>query len=66
MDSDKINALSTAIIAFVTILGLAIGFYYNLKSANAKVLNIWVLELFLATIVLAFTIIIERNIKNED
>ncbi|MDO8556829.1 MAG: hypothetical protein Q7R96_06705 [Nanoarchaeota archaeon] len=65
MESDKINALATSVIAFVTIVGLMIGFYYNLKSANAKVLNIWALEIVLLVTIKFFTRRIKEVIKNE-
>lgn len=53
MRTDKLNALSTATIAFVTIIGLMVGFYYNLKESNTGSINIIILEsLFVISIYL--------------
>ncbi len=43
MESDEIGALSEAVIAFVTIIGLMVGFYYNLKISNT---GFWYIILF--------------------
>mgnify|MGYP001591177670 CR=1 FL=1 len=64
MHSDRVNTISTAVIAFVTVLGLAIGFYYNLKSINTKELYIWILEILLLTLIALFTKRINEIIKN--
>ena len=45
MEANNINALSTATIAFVTIIGLMFGFYYNLKISNTNFWRIIFLEL---------------------
>ena len=44
MKAEKVGALATSVIAFVTIIGLMVGFYYNLKSSNIKVLYIIIFE----------------------
>ena len=64
MNSDKISAISTAVIAFVTIIGLMIGFYYNLKSSNTKVLYILIFELLILISSLMFTLRIMWELKN--
>ena len=44
MDAENINALSTAIIAFITFIATAVGFYYNLRQVGTKIHNILILE----------------------
>jgi len=44
MKAEKVGALATSVIAFVTIIGLMVGFYYNLKSSNVKFLYILIFE----------------------
>ena len=44
MKAEKVGALATSVIAFVTIIGLMVGFYYNLKSSNIKFLYIIIFE----------------------
>ncbi|MBI2499010.1 hypothetical protein HYV88_02095 [Candidatus Woesearchaeota archaeon] len=45
MKAEKISALATSTIAFVTIIGLMVGFYYNLKSSNINIFYIIIFEL---------------------
>ena len=45
MKSGDINALATSVIAFITVIGLMVGFYYNLKTANIKLYEILFYEL---------------------
>ena len=66
METNKVNALSTATIAFVTILGLMIGFYYNLTTTDTKVLYILILEIIMIISVILFTMIINRWTKEDE
>ena len=45
MDPDSLGALSTSVIAFVAIISLMFGFYYNIKTANTRMSHIITLEL---------------------
>ena len=63
MKFDKINALSTAIIAFATILGLVTALYYYLASFQTKGLYIWVAETIVVIIIVLFIVFIERRIE---
>jgi len=53
---EKVNAISTAVISFVTVIGLIIGFYYNLISRDTKLVNIIILEIFMLTMIGLFLI----------
>ena len=44
MDSHQISAISTSVIAFMTIIGLMFGFYYNLRTTNTRILHIIIFE----------------------
>jgi len=44
MDAENINALATAVIAFVTIIATMVGFYYNLQQVGTRLHNIIILE----------------------
>lgn len=65
MQYDQINALSTAVIAFVTIIGLMTGFYYNLWASDVKALTIIMLEFLFLMMLWIFTIWTRRKIKHE-
>ena len=45
MQSERITAFSTAVIAFGSVIGLMVGFYYNLKTSAAETLTITISEL---------------------
>ena len=45
MNTHKITSLSTAVIAFVTTIGLMFGLYYNLKFFNTNLIYIIIFEL---------------------
>lgn len=66
MNADKINALSTAIIAFATILGLITALYYYLESFQTKTLYIWMFEILIVISIVAFIILIERGMEDEN
>lgn len=53
METEEIIALSESIIAFVTIIGLMVGFYYNLKTSNT---GIWYIILFESSFVIAISL----------
>ncbi len=54
MNHDKVNMLSTATIAFVTVLATMGGFYFNLKKEETPVIVIIVFELAFVVAVLLF------------
>lgn len=63
MIASEINALSTAIIAFVTVLGAMFGFYYNLKSSAILLSTILFFELLFVITVLLFISWIRGEMK---
>ncbi|MBI2507380.1 hypothetical protein HYV89_00315 [Candidatus Woesearchaeota archaeon] len=65
MQPERITALSTAIIAFVTIIGLMFGFYYNLKLSGFESREIFLFEIIFIVSVWIFLIWLRRKIKNE-
>lgn len=65
MNSSNINALATSVIAFVTIIGLMFGFYYNLKIFNVKTISVVLLELIFVIIIWLFISGVRGVIKNE-
>jgi len=65
MQSERITALSTAVIAFATVIGLMFGFYYNLKISNVNTSIIILLELLFLTSMMLFIMTIRRKIKHE-
>ena len=65
MNAEDINALSTSVIAFVTIIGLMVGFYYNLKATNTAIVYIIFFELLFVVAVWLFTSWIQGGMKNE-
>ncbi len=62
MKSNSLSAISTAVIAFVTIIGLMFGFYYNLKIMNVKIAYISMFELFFVISIWLFTSRIKEEI----
>ncbi len=50
--AERINAVASAIIAFITILGLMIGLYFNLKTSKVNFSTIFIFELILIIMVL--------------
>ena len=44
MDAENINAASTVVITFVTVIGAAVGFYYNLRQVGTSPRSILILE----------------------
>ena len=65
MIAEDIGALSTSVIAFVIIIGLMVGFYYNLKATNTPIAYIIVFELLFIVAVWLFTSWIKGGMKNE-
>lgn len=45
MKIEFINALSTAVIAFVTVIATLVGFYYNLSATRVNLINIASLQI---------------------
>ena len=64
METEKINAIATSIVAFVTVIGLMIGFYYNAKSFNSGIYTIILFELIFVIVILIFILWVERKMKN--
>ena len=65
MNPNDINALATSVIAFITIIGLMFGFYYNLKTFNIKLNYILVFEL-LFVIAISFFISGVRGVMKDE
>jgi len=65
MNAEDINALSTSVIAFVAIIGLMVGLYYNLKATDTSIAYIIVFELLFVVAVWLFTSWIKGGMKNE-
>ena len=63
MELNELEAISTAVIAFITVLSLMVAFYYNLKSSRTKTEDIIFLELIIILTVIVFIKWIERRIK---
>ena len=61
MDAEHINALSTAVIAFVTVIAATIGFYYNLKQTETITQNIIIVELIFIISVMIFVRWVRRK-----
>ncbi len=65
MKSNNVNALATSVIAFATIIGLMVGFYYNLKTFNIVYYKIIFYELLfivaLALVILRLRGVIENG-----
>ena len=66
MNIEEVNALSTAVIAFVTILGLMVGFYYNLQSSKTEFAQIIFFEIIIVIIILLFISLIRGEIEYEE
>lgn len=45
MKAEHLNALGSAVIACATVIGLMVGFYYNLRASKIRFIYIVVLEL---------------------
>lgn len=65
MKTEKANALSTSLIAFVTIIGFMVGFYYNLRSSNMRIFYILVFELLFMVGTFSLFIWCNKKIENE-
>ena len=65
MQLERITALSTAVIAFITIIGFMFGFYYNLKLSGFESREIFLFETVFIISIWIFLIWLRRKIKNE-
>ncbi|MBI2672548.1 hypothetical protein HYX16_06460 [Candidatus Woesearchaeota archaeon] len=65
MKSDKLNAIATSVIAYVTISSLIVGLYYNLKILNFRRFYIIVFELLFIGVTFLLTWWLNGKIKNE-
>lgn len=54
MQAEIINAISTSVIAFITLIASMFGFYYNLTSIGVQIVYIIVFELMFLGVVLIF------------
>ena len=54
MDAENINAVSTAVIAFVTVIGAIAGLYYHLWQVGTSIHNIIILEIAFIILIVAF------------
>ena len=66
MDYHQIHALSTSVIAFVTVIGLMVGFYYNLRVTDTPLGYIIVFELLFILAVVLFTSWVKGVIIDEE
>lgn len=62
MKAETVNALSSAVIAFVTIVGLLVGLYFNLKETT-KFHYILIFELLLIIAVLFIVAWLHHKLK---
>ena len=65
MQSNKINALAMAVVAFVTVIVAMFGFYYNLKTSETHLGWILVFELLFLVAVGIFVSWVKGGMKNE-
>ena len=66
MKTNRVSALSTAVIAFATILGLITALYYYLESLRTKTLYIWIAELLVIVMILTFLISMNRMVERNE
>ncbi len=64
MKTDEINTLSTAVVAYVAVLGLIWGLYYNMKSLNIGIIYIFLFQGIVLFIIGGFIIVINKKIKD--
>lgn len=65
MEPTSVNALSTGIIAFVTIIGVMFGIYYNLKTTNTSTSYIMLFEVLFVISVGLVASWIKGGMENE-
>ncbi len=65
MYDDKINIISTALIAYLSTVGLMTGLYFNMKPLNIGLFYIILFELMFTITIFIFIIWIKKRIKNE-
>lgn len=61
---EKINTISTAIIAYVTMVGLMSGLYFNLKALNISLIYILLFETIFIFSIWLFISWIKIKVKN--
>ncbi len=64
--AERISALSSAIIAFVTVLGLMVGLYYNLRATNTKLFDIFIFESIFIVTIFSIIVWLMHHMKEED
>ncbi len=62
MSAENVNALSTATIAFVTVIVSMVGFYYNLNSSGKNSSGIIFFELLFVIAILLCLLWIRRRL----
>ena len=65
MKFDEVNAISTAVVSFATIIGLMAGFYFSMKDLNMGLVYILLFEFIFINIIILFVLWIRRKINNE-
>ena len=61
MQAEIINAISTSVIAFITLIASMFGFYYNLTSIGVQLAYIILFELMFLCAVWSFTLWIKNR-----
>ncbi len=65
MKFDEVNAISTAIISYVAIVGLMTGLYFNMKPLNIGLFYIILFEIIFAITICMFILWVRKKAKNE-
>ena len=65
MKFDEINAISTAVVSFATIIGLMAGFYFGMKDLNTSLFYVVLCEFVFLNMIIIFILWIRRKVKNE-
>ncbi|MDP4012208.1 MAG: hypothetical protein Q8R00_01215 [Candidatus Nanoarchaeia archaeon] len=63
MKVENVNAVSTVVIAFVTVVGAMFGFYYGLKNEGLSLLSRMGFELIFVFALWQFIVWIKRGIN---
>jgi len=65
MKFDEVNAISTAVVSFATIIGLMAGFYFSMIDLNMSLFYVVLFEFVFISIMILFVLWIKRKINNE-
>ena len=66
MKPETVNALSSAVIAFVTVLGLMGWLYYNMRAFRVSLWIIIILEIILFSTILIYTSWVVNKLKTRE